>query len=141
MLYLFLCTSLVLTLLVFLIYWPLIMIGLRTMSERSPQDATALVLEAYQDTVSAFLKKMATDSKCRTCSAVNPKLKKEGYTKIFTQPLSKRQKEANKSNNSVLVSPTTRVVLGERGGLDFLTSLDVLETFRNLWSKVKGIAH
>lgn len=115
-------------------------IDLKMMSKRSPQDATALVLEAYQETVASFLKKMATDSKCRTCNAVNPKLRKEGYTKIFTQPLSKGQRNSNESNKTVLVSPTTKVVLGVKDGLDFLTSLDVLETLRRLWSNVRKIA-
>lgn len=97
---------------------------------------TGVLLEAYQETFSALLKRMSADRKCRNCLAVNPKLKREGTIKVFVQPLSAKQRRKNDENNNVIVSPLSLLPLGSNKTLDYLTPLEVMEFLKILWSKV-----
>lgn len=97
---------------------------------------TGVLLEVYQETFSQLLKRMSTDTKCRNCLAINPRLKREGATKIFVQPLSPSQRKKNLEKNKVIVSPLSQLPLGSSSKLDYLTPLDVMEFLKTLWKKV-----
>ncbi|GMH40745.1 hypothetical protein BSKO_08649 [Bryopsis sp. KO-2023] len=96
---------------------------------------TGVMLQSYQETMTLFLKRMTTDQKCQNCKAVNPKLKKDGFGKVFVQPLSQKQIIKNNQQGTVILSPLSGFPIAQKPGLEYLTQLEVMGVLKKIWEK------
>ncbi|RKP14974.1 hypothetical protein BJ684DRAFT_7762 [Piptocephalis cylindrospora] len=54
-------------------------------------EKVTLVAEEERQQIAAFLKRAVAKGRCARCSGISPKLRKEGYTKVFQLPLTRQQ--------------------------------------------------
>jgi len=86
----------------------------RGLGPRSPQFLTAQTLEAMIETTGDFFKRQP-DGKCKNCNAHNPSVKREGFAKLFTMPLSAKKHAANQVQGTEILSVLQRLVDSANG--------------------------
>ncbi|KAL4526208.1 hypothetical protein Ndes2437B_g07463 [Nannochloris sp. 'desiccata'] len=86
----------------------------RGLGPRSPQILTAQTLEAMIETMGDFFKRQP-NGKCQNCSANNPGIKREGFSKLFAMPLPAKKRAANQVQGTEILSVLQRMVDSANG--------------------------
>lgn len=112
---------------------------------------TASVLEERKALLKEFYARVRIRPSCDNCKMVSPKLRKDGYVKIFEQPLSDREQARNSklnierkrliSNNDVGTKEKgeQRNVKSSENAPRYLLSVEVLNILRALFRQEKNI--